>query len=212
MNSTKNSRASKKVFFANHVFRVDENVYEPAEDTFLLAENLHLEKGELVLEIGTGCGIVAIIAAEKAAKVVATDINPYALKCAVANAKQNKVANKIEFRLGNLFEPIRPNEKFDLIIFNAPYLPSEKPLENQSLIEKAWSGGRNGRELINPFISQVSKFLKQKGRVLLVQSNISSITKTLQKFAENGFKAEIVAKRDVGFFESIVLVKAKLRP
>ena len=209
MNSTKNSKRNKKVFYKNHVFYVDKNVYEPAEDTFLLAENLHVRKKERVLEIGTGCGIIAVLAAEKGARVVATDINFHALKCAKNNAKQNRVSEKVEFRLGSIFEPIKPDEKFDLIIFNAPYLPSEKPLEKQSLIERAWSGGREGRELIDAFISQVSKFIKETGRVLLVQSSLSDIAKTTQMFAENGFKTEVIAKRDTGFFESIMLIKAE---
>jgi release factor glutamine methyltransferase len=208
MNFTRKSKELKKVFFENCIFNINENVYEPAEDTFLLAKNLSVKEGNHVLDIGTGCGIIAILAAKKNAIVVATDINPYALKCARNNAKLNEVYGKIEFRLGSLFEPIRSNEKFDLIAFNAPYLPSEKTSKEETLIEKAWSGGLNGREIIDAFLSQVSNFLKEKGKVLLVQSSLCNTNETLQKFAKNGMKARIRATLD-GFFEKIVLLEAE---
>jgi release factor glutamine methyltransferase len=208
MNFTKKLKESKKVFFKNCVFHIDENVYEPAEDTFLLAENLYVTSGEHFLDMGTGCGIIAILAAKKGAKVVATDINPYALKCARNNAKLNRV--KIEFRLGNLFEPIEPTEKFHIIAFNTPYLPSEKSLNKRDPIERAWNGGLDGREIIDAFIFQVSNFIEKKGKVLLIQSSLSDIHRTILTFVEKGMQARIKAKLDV-FFETIVLIEAENR-
>ena len=54
-------------------------VYEPAEDTFLFAENLQVGRRDRVLEIGTGTGIIAIIVSRKCSTVIATDINPPAI-------------------------------------------------------------------------------------------------------------------------------------
>jgi len=197
----------KKLFIKGCVFLVDEKVYEPAEDTFLLAENLKVEEKEVVLDIGTGCGILAVLAAKKAKKVVATDINPYAIKCAKKNAKMNGVKEKIEFRLGDLFHPIRPNETFSLILFNAPYLPSE-PYEERSWIGRAWAGGPSGRKVIDRFIMNAPAFLTVDGRILLVQSSLSDIDKTLEMFDEKGLKAKVVA--EVKFpFERIAFIEAK---
>lgn len=197
----------KKLLIKGYVFLVDEKVYEPAEDTFLLAENLKVEEKEVVLDIGTGCGILAVLAAKKAKKVVATDINPHAIKCAKKNAKMNGVENKIEFRLGDLLQPIRPNETFSLILFNAPYLPSE-PYEERSWIGRAWAGGPNGRKVIDDFINNAPEFLTVDGRILLVQSSLSDIDKTLEMFDEMGLKAKVVA--EVKFpFERIALIEAK---
>ncbi len=70
-------------------FQTCENVYEPAEDTFLLADNLMVKKSDKVLEIGTGTGIIAIIASKKAKNVVAVDINKYAVECAQKNSEIN---------------------------------------------------------------------------------------------------------------------------
>jgi release factor glutamine methyltransferase len=199
---------SKKVFFANYVFQVSENVYEPAEDSFLFAENLAVKKGDFVLDMGTGCGILAITAAKKAVKVVAVDINPHAVKCAKENARLNEVANKMFFVQGDLFAPITTEEKFDLIFFNAPYLPSE-PSEDNSWLERAWAGGVVGRQVIDQFICEGSKHLKGNGCILLMHSTLSGVDKTLLGFEENGLRAKIVAKRALPFFETIVLVKAE---
>jgi release factor glutamine methyltransferase len=197
----------KKLFFKGCVFSVDEQVYEPAEDTFLLAENLKVEENDVVLDMGTGCGILAVLAAEKAKKVVAVDINPHAIKCAEKNAEINDVKDKIEFRLGNLFQPIKPEENFNLIVFNAPYLPSE-PHEKEGWIEKAWAGGPNARKIIDLFVMDAPKFLATKGRILTVQSSLSDINKTLNMFSDMNLKAEVNAWVKVPF-EKIVLIEAK---
>ena len=196
----------KKLSFKNYVFFVDENVYEPAEDTFLLTENMKVKETDAVLDMGTGCGILAVLATERAKKVLAVDVNPHAITCAKKNAELNGVENKIEFRLGNLFQTLEPNETFDLIVFNAPYLPSE-PREERSWIGKAWAGGPTGRKVIDSFIKDASKFLANDGRILLVQSSLSDIDKTLEMFAEVGLKARVESWVKVPF-ERIVLIEA----
>jgi len=199
----------KKLSIRGHVFLVHEKVYEPAEDTFLLVENLKVEEKEVVLDMGTGCGILAVLAAKKAKKVVATDINPYAIKCAEKNAKMNCVEDKIEFRLGDLFQPIRPHETFSLILFNAPYLPSES-YEERSWIGRAWAGGPGGREVIDRFITNAPEFLTVDGQILLVQSSLSDIDKTLERFDETGLGARVVAEVEFPF-EKIALIEARPR-
>lgn len=195
------------MFFADHIFHVYESVYEPAEDSFLFAENLAVEKGEVVLDVGTGCGIFAIIAADKAARVVAVDINPYAVLCAKENARLNEVAHKIFLVQGDLFAPIKTEKKFDSILFNAPYLPS-KPFEKESWLERAWTGGVTGREVIDRFICEAPRYMKENGRILLMQSTLSDVGETLRRFKKDGLKTSIVAERALPFFEEVVLVEA----
>ncbi|MDA3145852.1 methyltransferase [Leucobacter sp. UCMA 4100] len=73
------------------------------------------------LEIGTGCGVVALIVAQHADQVVATDVSERAIMFARANAVLNEVEN-IEVRLGDLFDPVA-GETFDLVVTNPPFPP-----------------------------------------------------------------------------------------
>lgn len=186
---------------------ISRNVYEPAEDTFLAADNLIVTKDDRVLDMGTGCGILAVLAAKRAKQVVAVDINPHAVRCARKNAEANKVADKIDIRRGDLFRPIRKNEKFSLIMFNAPYLPSI-PTEARSWQSRAWVGGPTGRELIDRFIDEAPCCLERKGRILLVQSSLANVDDTLRMFQALGFESRVVADKKVAF-ETIVLIEAK---
>jgi len=202
-------KAGKKVFFNNCTFCVEKNVYEPAEDTFLLAENLVIDEHDVVLDLGTGCGILGILAAKRARKVVAVDVNPYAVRCAEMNARLNGVVEKMDIRRGDLFEPIMKNEKFDVIVFNAPYLPSEAG-EQRTWIGRAWAGGPYGRRLINRFTSLVPCYLKEGGRVLLVQSTLSNVDETMRRLEGEGLRASVVAEKKVAF-ETIVVIQAERR-
>lgn len=196
----------KQILYDDLKLSVYKNVYEPAEDTFLAADNLVVNENDRVLDVGTGCGILAILAAKKAEKVVATDINPHAVRCARRNAEVNTVADRLDVRRGNLFEPLNRSEKFSLIIFNAPYLPSTTT-ESRSWLGRAWAGGSTGRQVIDQFITGVPRYFAKKGRILLVQSSLANVDETLRKFQEKGFNALIIAEKKVSF-ETIVLIRA----
>jgi release factor glutamine methyltransferase len=201
--------STKSVYFGDYVFSVWENVYEPAEDSFLFAENLEVKAGESVLDMGTGCGILGILAAKKGCSVVAVDVNPYAVRCSRENAKLNNVRGKMAFIQGDLFTPLREAEGFDVILFNAPYLPADEH-EADSWIGRAWAGGATGRQIIDRFISEAPKHLKRSGRVLLMQSTLANVGGSLRKFAECRLSARVVAERALPFFETIKLIEAKM--
>jgi len=164
----------KKAFFGSFVFDVCDEVYEPAEDSFLFAENLRVKRGSRVLDMGTGSGILGILAAEQAGAVLAVDINPFAIRCTKQNAKRNLTQANMYFLQGDLFAAVTQSVKFDLILFNAPYLPSEKD-EEDSWLGRSWTGGITGREVIDRFISQAPMHLEEKGEILLLQSNLAKV-------------------------------------
>ena len=185
--------------------KIHREVYEPAEDTYLLLDNIELKKGELVLDLGTGCGILAIHAADMGCTVIAVDINPYAVKNALINVRENRLKNKIHIIRGDLFGPFRPYRLFDTILFNPPYLPIQS--QEGEWLERAWSGGSSGREIIDSFIDEAPKYLKRTGKIFIVQSSLSNIDETINRLRSLKFKVEVKAER-VFHFERLVFISA----
>jgi methylase of polypeptide subunit release factors len=74
------------------------------------------------LDLGTGCGVLALTLARHADRVVATDINPRALRFGRRAAQLNAITN-VEWREGDWYEPVR-GERFELIACNPPYVVS----------------------------------------------------------------------------------------
>lgn len=181
-----------------------EEVYPPAEDTFLLIDNLIIDGSDSVLEIGTGTGLVSIYASFKCSYVTSTDINPYAIKCAEHNVKLNNRTN-ISVIHSDLFENI--NDEYDLILFNTPYLPVTEEEHINDDYSKAWDGGENGREVIDKFLKEAPFYLKKDGKIQIIQSSLSDNDKSIEMLEKEGLKAEITAIEHV-FFEDITLITA----
>lgn len=188
----------RKINVENFELLLDETVYEPREDSKLIIENMEVKKGEDVLDIGTGSGILSLIASDKAKTVLGVDLNGKAVKIARKNAKLNGMEN-IKFKVSDLFQNI--DNKFDVILFNPPYLPTEG--EN-----KIWSGGKNGRELIEEFSTKFGDYLKGKGRIYIVFSSLTDEAKIKKLFESKGFKVKRIAKRKVPW-ESLIVFEIK---
>ncbi len=187
------------------IINTDDNVYIPAEDSYMLADNLQIKKGQSVLEIGTGSGIVAMYASRLTDNITVTDINFDACELARKNFEANDIEN-IEILFGNLFEPVE-NRKFDVILFNTPYLPTEDGEVLEDTINYAFDGGLNGRKVIDLFLNEVGNHLNDGGIVQMIQSSLSGNEETLEKFDNLGFIAEIAATEHF-FFEDITLINA----
>ena len=184
---------------------VDDGVYEPADDTFMLCDNLDITPGESFLEIGTGCGLVAIVAAMAGAQVIATDQSEVAVQNAKRNVALHKCTNRIKIRQGDLFEPIRQDEKFSLLAFNPPYLPGTK---QDPAFDPAWSGGNKGFEVTERFLEHCKQFLQANGRLLLIQSSLSD-PEHIRNRLNQMFNTVDVKEEKAFFFERLILFEAR---
>ncbi len=176
------------------------DVYEPLEDSELLAEALEqdMKSGLVVLDMGCGCGLLGMIAARAGCDVTAVDANPEAIRLASLNAKLNDV--KIECLVSNLFEKI--NARFDIIVFNPPYLPDKDDVKGSEI----WSN----RNVIEDFIEKAAGHLRPNGRILLLVSSLTPTSDVIDRLARAGFNAEIVAQRKVPW-EVLSVIRAELQ-
>ncbi len=195
-------------------FKVYDGVYYPAEDTHLLISALNDEKGVYTkaLDIGCGCGIVTLhlLLTNKAKYVIACDINFRALLNTKDNLFTNNLYHKVDLIQCDICHyPFREEAYIDIIVSNPPYLPhdDEVPLEALNKYDLSWYGGPDGRRVVDAVIDISSRLLVKKGILLLVQSSITNIDKTIRRLLEVGLKGKVVKKIHI-FFEDIVVIKA----
>ena len=182
-------------------------IYEPSDDSFFLSDILKKEIPKLLnkdinlrfLEIGCGSGIqlqTALKSGIKKENIFSCDINPDAVE----------YCGKLEFNCtySDLFSTFKGGvivrgtlvpHKFDVIVFNPPYLPMDKREPKTSQL--ATTGGKKGGEIINRFLRQAKKHLIKDGRIILL---VSSLTKGLDF---DGYKKKILAEKKL-FFEKLI--------
>jgi len=169
-------------------------IYQPAEDSYLLSEVLSKEKINKkikILDMGSGSGIqteTLISQGVKPQNITIVDINPEAVYLLQEKFRQSKVIKS------NLFENIKGS--FDLIIFNPPYLPENKQEPKESRL--ATTGGKKGSELIMQFLEQAKSHLNENGKIFLL---ISSLTGKID-FKTLGYKEKLLASKKI-FMEEL---------
>ena len=170
----KNDDTSKVFHYKDLLIELHPEVYNPAEDTFLLLESINIKKDDSVLEIGTGCGLVALECARIGANVICTDINPYAVELVKKNyiMNQNILKGNFEVRIGNLFSPVLSSETFDVIIFNPPYLPTKKKELVGGWLDIATAGGKDGLLYTKRFIEELPLYLNKDGNAYFIFSTL----------------------------------------
>ena len=168
-----------------------DGVYEPREDSFLLANIVEEKSHGDVLDIGTGSGIQALTASKTAKSVTGVDIRKKAVKTAEINAKRNNIKNVV-FKQSNLFEDV--SGKFDLIIFNPPYLPEKQGLYKDS---EQWAGGETGREVIEKFSLEAKDHLKDNGKILMVISSLTGLEEVKKIFLKLDFSVNVIKEKKI---------------
>ena len=174
------------------------SIYTPSEDSYLLQKALKKylktisNKNIKIIDLGTGSGIQAKTCKELGFyNILAVDINPIAL---INLKNQNFKTIK-----SNLFSNLK-KEKYDLIIFNPPYLPEDKREPLDSKLQT--TAGKQGFELIVKFLKQSTNHLNKYGNILLLFSSLSKpkiIKAEINKLKYN-FK---LIKKEKLFFEQL---------
>jgi len=160
-------------------------VFHPSpHGTRALGENIEISKGEKVLDVGTGSGILAILAAKKGGIVFAVDILDDAIKCAKHNALLNLV--NIRFIKSDLFAKV-PNKNFDVIVANVPQeLLSPKIIRNtKKEIVIGMHGFGDGSAILIRTLRQAKKFMTSKTRLFVVVYTMSGWRKSLKVILKN---------------------------
>jgi len=178
------------------------DIYEPREDSFLIKKYVKKYSKGIVLDMGTGSGILAEEAAtsKKVVKIFAADINEEAIKYCIRNQKSGKII----FAMSDLFRLFKRDRryigtKFDTILFNPPYLPNYPSAKDVSL-----DGGKKGYELICKFLHECKRFLKPNGKILILFSSLTGKEKVDNFLGRNYWKHKELESKHM-FFEDLYL-------
>ncbi|MEX2016913.1 MAG: HemK2/MTQ2 family protein methyltransferase [Candidatus Pacearchaeota archaeon] len=186
----------------------ENTIYKPAEDSFLLSgvltkilpSFLLKNKNLKFLEIGCGSGIqleTALKSGVKKENIFGVDINTRA----VEHCKKlgfNVIKSNLFLSFKGKVVSGKPwfSHKFDVIIFNPPYLPNDSREPRSS--KMATTGGKKGGELINKFLKQVKNYLADKGKIILLTSSLTGDVKF------KGYNKKLLAE-DKLFFERLYI-------
>ena len=173
-------------------------IYEPREDSFLIAEYVKRHcQNKNVLDVGTGSGILAETAIKNGAKdALAVDINKEAVD--YCRKKGLKVIKS------DLFENVAG--KFDLIVFNPPYLPADEREDSESALTT--TGGEEGDEILIRFFSCVKSYLSKNGIVLVLISYLTPMKRILEIMRKKELGKKILGRKNI-FMEKLEVWKVK---
>lgn len=144
--------------------------------------------GAMVLDLGTGSGVLAVAAARTARSVVAVDINPTAVRCARINALLNEVEDRVEVRHGDLFDPVA-GERFDVVFCNPPFYRGEPRTPFEVALYST--------DFARRFADGLTHHLVADGFALVVLSSDGDITGFETAFRDAGLAFRTEAERDL---------------
>jgi len=178
-----------KVECCGQSFTVLPNVFPPRSDTQFLVENLHIQSGAKVLDVGTGTGALAVFAVRMGArKVVAVDLNPDAVRNTDLNVDEHDMKNSIDVRVSDGFSAISGTEMFDLILAN---LPGRSATAGDVVEAAQWDTGFRTHQ---SFFSDAPSHLNNGGRILMTKANYPEINDVVSLAESAGLSVSVAAK------------------
>lgn len=183
----------------------DPSVYSPREDSYTLLKALHNEPlSGRGLELGVGTGVIALHICNHFDEFIGVDINLRAVDVAIHNAAINNIQN-VSFFYSDLFSHV--SGTFDVIIFNPPYVPADE--EITAVEDLSYHGGKDGRRVLDQFLSQVPQYMSREGAAYFLHSSVSGIEKTYSMLCDSFF-ITVLARKKL-FFEELYTFKIKRR-
>ncbi|XP_008302959.1 methyltransferase N6AMT1 [Stegastes partitus] len=176
------------------------DVYEPAEDSFLLidalekdADRLRLLSPGVCVEVGSGSGVVSAFLASvvgASALYICTDVNPAAAQCTAKTASCNSVS--LQPVITDLVQCLLPQlcGKVDVLLFNPPYVVTPSEEVGSTGIEASWAGGQRGREVTDRFLPVVAQLLSSKGLFYLITIAENDPEEIIRLLGQRGLKGE----------------------
>jgi release factor glutamine methyltransferase len=185
--------------FKGQKIKVNEGVYSPAEDTYLLLDAIELDRDDSFLEVGSGSGLISVVAAEVARRVVAIDLSLDAVRNTGRNMKSSPAVSRSSVIQSDLLGALGNDARFSVIAFNPPYLPENGFVTD---MDHALVGGITGVELTETFILQAIQHLEKNGRIYIVVSSLADIERVSDFMESQGLHVSDKAEAKL-FFESI---------
>lgn len=186
-------------------FEIDDGVYPPAEDTYLLLDAIEVDSTDSFLEVGCGAGLISMAAARVAKTVIAIDL---ALD-AVRNTARNFIANSVDGRScviqSDLLSALARDARFSVIVFNPPYLPEDGIVTE---MDHVFVGGGSGVELTERFIQQAISHLEKSGRIYIVVSTLADIERITNFMESQNLQVNAIAEAPL-FFEAIRILQGR---
>jgi len=200
-----------KLNYKEYCLDIPNNVYLPSEDTYLLLETIQEDiKNKVIdsfLEIGVGSGYISLGLYNQVNKMKVTDINPCVIDY-IKDLKQKYDLNKLEVIKSNLFKNII--ERFDLIIFNPPYVPSELVPKETDIEKLSTDGGSFGRKIILKFLMNLNKYLTENGVCYLLISSFNNPHYVFKQILKNNLNYKVLDEKNI-FFEKLIILKITLK-
>jgi release factor glutamine methyltransferase len=179
----------RRVHYLGIEVTVPSDVMPVTSASHVLGEAVRAEvrAGETVVDMGSGSGVNAILAARQGARVVAVDVNPHAVDATRSNAERNGVGASIDVRRGDLFEGVA-GELFDLIVFDPPY----RWFRPRDALEAAMTD--EDYRALRGFFARVRQHLAPGGRVLVGFATSGDVGYLRSLSDAAGFATEIVRR------------------
>lgn len=199
-----------ELFSGGPVFAKSGGVFAPGTDAVVLADFADVKYFKNICDIGCGCGVLAIVAAERSpsSSITAVDIDPEACACTEENAKANGLSGQISVMCADIRlhrDIFKPGE-FDCVISNPPYFPPDSGKHS-----KVWGTARQEINLnLTGLAEAVSYILKYGGTFYLVH-RADRAAEVITCLSNSGLEPKEMrfVQHTAGSSPSLILIKCK---